>query len=74
MPYPCASDLDNVGTECLLAVADTFILGHKVVREPIELIAKCGKPGMIVNDNGVQLFSIAAYAWIWRGKRQSGIR
>ena len=34
---------------CLAAVPDTAISGRRVAREPTELIAKRGKPDMIVS-------------------------
>src|SRR5690606_31573784 len=43
--------VDDVTRECLAAVPDTSISGRRVVRELTELIAKRGKPGMIVSDN-----------------------
>ncbi len=43
--------VDDVIRECLTAVADTSISGHRVVRELTQLIAQRGKPGMIVSDN-----------------------
>src|SRR5690606_15893168 len=43
--------VDDVTRECLAAVPDTSISGRRVVRELTELIAKRGKPGMIVRDN-----------------------
>ena len=43
--------VDDVTRECLAAVPDTSISGRRVVRELTELIARRGKPGMIVSDN-----------------------
>jgi len=45
--------VDDVTRECLAAVPDTSISGHRVVRELTQLIAQRGKPGMIVSDNPV---------------------
>ena len=39
------------------------ISGRSVVRELAELIARRGKPGMIVSDNGTELTSNAVLAW-----------
>lgn len=36
---------------------------NRVVREPTDLIAKLGKAGMIVSDNGTELTSNAVLAW-----------
>lgn len=55
--------VDDVTRECLVAVPDTSISGRRVVRELTALIAKRGKPGMIVSDNGTELTSNAVLAW-----------
>ncbi len=55
--------VDDVTRECLAAVPDTSISGRRVVRELTELIARRGKPGMIVSDNGTELTSNAMLAW-----------
>ncbi|WP_156361648.1 IS3 family transposase [Sphingomonas sp. Leaf67] len=55
--------VDDVTRECLAAVPDTSISGHRVVRELTQLIAQHGKPGMIVSDNGTELTSNAVLAW-----------
>lgn len=43
--------IDAVTKECLAAIADTSLSGKRVVRELEELIARRGKPGVIVSDN-----------------------
>jgi len=55
--------VDDVTRECLAAVPNTSISGRRVVRELTELIAKRGKPGMIVSDNGTELTSNAVLSW-----------
>lgn len=55
--------VDDVTKEWLAAVSDTSISGRRVVRELTELIARRGKPGMIVSDNGTELTSNAVLAW-----------
>ncbi|WP_155645025.1 MULTISPECIES: IS3 family transposase [Erythrobacter] len=55
--------VDDVTRECLAAVPDTSISGHRVVRELTRLISERGKPGMIVSDNGTELTSNAVLAW-----------
>jgi len=55
--------VDDVARECLAAVPDTSISGHRVVRELTQYIAQHGKPGMIVSDNGTELTSNAVLAW-----------
>ena len=52
--------VDDVTNECLAAVPDTSISGHRVVRELTQLIAQRGKPGMIVSDNPVLSLSKGA--------------
>lgn len=60
---------DDVTHECLGAIPDTSISGHRVARELAAIIAKRGKPGMIVSDNGTELTSHAIFAWT----REQGI-
>ncbi len=55
--------VDDVTRECLAAVPDTSISGVRVVRELATLLAKRGKPGMIVSDNGTELTSNAVLRW-----------
>jgi len=55
--------VDDVTRECLVAVPDTSISGLRVVRELDALIARRGKPGIIVSDNGTELTSNAVLAW-----------
>jgi putative transposase len=55
--------VDDVTRECLAAVADTSISGQRVVRELTQVIARRGKPAMIVSDNGTELTSNAVLAW-----------
>ena len=54
---------DDVTHECLGAIPDTSISGHRVARELSAIIAMRGKPGMIVSDNGTELTSHAIFAW-----------
>ena len=54
---------DDLTRECLTAVHDTSISGHRVVREPTHLTAQRGKRGMIVSDNGTELTRNAVLAW-----------
>jgi putative transposase len=55
--------VDDVTRECLAAIPDTSISGQRVARELTALIARRGKPGMIVSDNGTELTSNAIFAW-----------
>ena len=49
--------IDDVTKECLAAVPDTSITGKRVVRELAELIARRGRPVVIVCDNGTEFTS-----------------
>ena len=53
---------DDVTPECLDAIPDTSISGHRVVRELTAIVAMRGKPGLIVSDNGEELTSHAIFA------------
>ena len=55
--------VDDVTRECLAAIPDTSISGGRVARELTMLMARRGKPGMIVSDNGTELTSNAILAW-----------
>ena len=55
--------VDDVTRECLAAIPDTSISGHRVARELTALIERRGKPGMIVGDNGTELTSNAILRW-----------
>jgi len=55
--------VDDVTRECLAAIPDTSISGQRVSRELTALMARRGKPGMIVSDNGTELTSNAIFAW-----------
>lgn len=55
--------VDDVTRECLAAIPDTSISGHRVARELTLLIVKRGKPEMIVSDNGTEFTSNAILTW-----------
>lgn len=55
--------VDDVTRECLAAIPDTSISGRRVARGLTTLVARRGKPGMIVSDNGTELTSNAILAW-----------
>ncbi|MDB5454288.1 MAG: transposase, family, partial [Caulobacteraceae bacterium] len=55
--------VDDVTHECLAAIPDTSISGRRVARELTALIARRGRPGMIVSDNGTEFTSTAILAW-----------
>ena len=55
--------VDDVTRECLAAIPDTSISGKRVARELTALIARRGKPGLIVSDNGTEFTSNAIFAW-----------
>lgn len=56
--------VDDFSRECLAAVVDTSLSGTRVVREPTDLIARHGRPCMIVSDNGTELTSRAVLAFV----------
>jgi transposase InsO family protein len=55
--------VDDVTRECLGAIPDVSISGVRVARELTAIVARRGKPGMIVSDNGTELTSNAILAW-----------
>ncbi|CAH2396494.1 hypothetical protein MES5069_1370001 [Mesorhizobium escarrei] len=55
--------VDDVTRECLAAIPDTSISGRRVARELTDLIARRGKPGMLVSDHGTEFTSNAMLAW-----------
>jgi transposase InsO family protein len=55
--------VDDVTRECLAAIPDTSISGRRVARELTALIARRGKPGLIVSDNGTEFTSNAMFTW-----------
>ena len=55
--------VDDVTRECLAAIPDTSISGRRVARELTDLIARRGKPGMIVSDHDTEFTSNAILAW-----------
>jgi putative transposase len=57
--YRREADGDAASRECLAAVVDTSLSGARVVREFNEVIARRGRPRMIVSDNGTELVSRA---------------
>ncbi len=54
---------DDVTKECLAAVPDISLSGRRVVRELEAVIARRGRPEMIVSDNGTEFTSTAVLAW-----------
>lgn len=55
--------VDDVTRECLAAIPDTSISGKRVARELTALIERCGKPRLIVSDNGTEFTSNAILGW-----------
>jgi transposase InsO family protein len=53
----------DVTRECLAAIPDTSISEQRVALELTALIARRGKPGMVVSDNGIELTSNAILAY-----------
>jgi putative transposase len=60
--------VDDVTKECLAAVADTSISGRRVARELTALVARRGKPAVIVSDHGTEFTSNAMLAWTEEAK------
>ena len=55
--------IDDVTKECLAAVVDTSISGRRVARELTALVARRGKPDLIVSDHRTEFTSNAMLAW-----------
>jgi putative transposase len=55
--------VDDFTREALTLLVDTSIGGARVVRELDALIARRGRPAMIVSDNGTELTSRAVLEW-----------
>ncbi|WP_407158218.1 IS3 family transposase [Bradyrhizobium sp. STM 3557] len=55
--------VDDVTKECLGAIPGTSISGRRVARELTAIIARRGKPGSIVSDNGTEFTCNAMLAW-----------
>lgn len=54
---------DDITHECLGAIPDTSISGHRLARELTTILERRGKPGIIVSDNGTEFTSHAIFAW-----------
>ena len=55
--------VDDATKECLMALADTSISGKRVARELTALVARRGRPALIVSDHGTEFTSNAMLAW-----------
>ncbi|GAB5375148.1 MAG: hypothetical protein AcusKO_16100 [Acuticoccus sp.] len=55
--------VDDFSRECLALVVDTSLSGARVARELDGLIARRGKPLVVVSDNGTELTSRAILQW-----------
>lgn len=60
--------IDDVTKECLAAIPDTSISGRRVARELDAIIARRGKPELIVSDHGTEFTSNAMLAWTQSAK------
>ena len=58
--------VDDYSRECLALVADTSLSGHRVARELDAVVARRGRPAMVVSDNGTELTSMAILSWCQR--------
>lgn len=57
------SMVGDVTRDCLAAIRDTSISGHRVAPELTALIERRAKPGMVVSDNGTELTRNAILRW-----------
>lgn len=55
--------IDDFSRECLAAVVDTSLTGHRVARELDRIAEMRGLPCMVVSDNGTELTSNAILRW-----------
>lgn len=55
--------MDDFGRKALALVVDTSIGGRRMARELDLLIARRGKPNLIVSDNGTEMTSKAMLEW-----------
>lgn len=55
--------VDDFTRECLALIADTSLSGARVARELDAVIARRGKPHVVVSDNGTELTSTAILVW-----------
>lgn len=55
--------VDDFTRECLALVADTSLSGTRVARELDAVIARRGKPHLVVSDNGTEFTSTAMLRW-----------
>jgi len=55
--------IDDVTKDCLVAIADTSISGRRVARELDTIIARRGKPDLIISDHGTEFTSNAMLVW-----------
>lgn len=60
---PILTVVDNGTRECLALVAKKSISGKRVARELDLIVARCGRPGGIVSENGTELTSNAILGW-----------
>lgn len=60
--------MDDVTKECLAAISDTSISGRRVARELDTIIARRGKPELIVSDHGTEFTANAMLAWTQSAK------
>lgn len=55
--------VDDFTRECLALVADTSFSGLRLARELDAIIARRGKPRIVVSDNGTKMTSMAVLKW-----------
>ena len=55
--------VDDFTRECLALVADISLSGVRLARERDAIIARRGKPRIVVSDNGTEMTSMAVLKW-----------
>ena len=61
--------IDDVTRQSLLAIPNSSTSGKRVAREPTTLVARHGRPKLIVSDNGTEFTSNAILLWA----KQTGV-
>ena len=72
-PFRILAIVDDFTRECLALAADTSLLGLRVARKLDVVIARRGRPAMIVSDNGTELTSLTMLRLGRRSTASSGI-
>ena len=57
--------VDDVTNDCLAAIPDTLISGHRVTRVLTDLLERRSRPGMPVSDYGTGFTAHAIFIFVW---------